>query len=137
MKRTIVSLLMICGLYGQDVEYKMPEIIWIDADCDTCVDDSYYINPDSSWTVSFISNEVYQKFIITTFFNLYEQYEIECYNDSTLEYFEVFGFGDNKYRIKGHSLDPGFDPNYRYGEEIWTHKDPIFQGFMEWLKEQK
>ena len=79
----------------------------------------------------------YQNFTVINLLALYQEYEMECYNDSSLNYYEFYNYQGKEYKSKGHSLDPGFDPGYIGGRKIWTHKQPTFQGFMEFLERKE
>ena len=67
-----------------------------------------------------------------------EQYEQECYADSTLECFLVYVYDqDTAYQrcSKFNMIDPGINPNYQGSRKIWAHREPTFNGFIKFLKE--
>jgi len=76
---------------------------------------------------------------------LYEQYETQCFNDSTKQCFNYYGTfyfrGDlmpsGKYKTPctKSDMDLGIDMNYTGTGEEWVHIQPSFIGFMQYLKE--
>ena len=70
----------------------------------------------------------------------YKFYEAECWADSTKQTFHVYSSGRNEYtslcpREYGETcIDPGISPRFRGHRTIYTHREPTFTGFMEFLK---
>jgi len=81
---------------------------------------------------------------------LYEEYETECFNDSTEQCFNyyrtyhLFGsaldsleFENYKTPCGNFDYDLGIDASYRGTHEEWVHVQPSFIGFMQYLKKKR
>ncbi|MFA5772920.1 MAG: hypothetical protein WC974_09345 [Thermoplasmata archaeon] len=70
--------------------------------------------------------------------NLLTNYQDECYADSTEECFNVYVYDGKEafQHCSNHDIDLGFNPAYKETRNIWTHKEPTFIGFIEWLKKE-
>jgi hypothetical protein len=67
---------------------------------------------------------------------LFYSYKKDCYNDSTKQCVNVYLIESGEYYTpcSKHDFDLGFNSNYKETKEIWTHKQPSFEGFMEYIK---
>jgi hypothetical protein len=71
---------------------------------------------------------------ILTLLNEYQRYSKECYNDSSKVHYEDVGYINYCYRAEfdgwkyNYILNCNDSTHYRY-----VHKQPTFEGFMEWL----
>ena len=63
----------------------------------------------------------------------YDKYVKECYADSQLISKHLPIVGMNCYY---YSPGDGKCKNPKHFEEIWTHKEPTFKGFIEWSRKQ-
>lgn len=67
-------------------------------------------------------------------------YSDECWADSTNQTFHVYSYGGNEYtslcpREYGEPcIDPGINPGFRGHRTIYTHREPTFTGFREFLE---
>lgn len=121
--KALISLVLICGLWGQTA--SAPDTIW--ADCGVCTDSTIY-NTISRWDWN-------KEYFPVVFLYLYEQYETECYNDSSQVVTHIgYTFRDPCY---GTSIGWGkitCTNLSHYNKTIWIHKEPTFHGFMKHLK---
>jgi hypothetical protein len=124
---------------------------------DSIKDRSYYIAGDIQSDPQIIINyqgqttpvdTLYRKNqLLKIFLNEYQQYEAECFADSTEECFAIYVYtsavfyqnnertvwADTTYGRCG-TIDPGINPAYQGERMIYTHREPTFTGFMEFLK---
>jgi hypothetical protein len=72
-----------------------------------------------------------------------DAYWQECWNDSTSQTFHISLIGGNEYtslcpREYGEAcIDPGISPAFRGHRTIYTHREPTFAGFREWMRRKK
>lgn len=71
--------------------------------------------------------------------SLWQSYKKECYADSTKECFNLYrGMGsDTLYsHCSKYDFDLGANSNFIGQKEIWIHREPTFDGFMQYLDKQ-
>lgn len=88
---------------------------------------------------------------LVEFLELFEEYETQCFNDSTKQCFNYYqttyylpgsalyslGVGeDYKVPCSKHDYDLGIDMNYKGTHKEWVHVQPSFIGFIKFLKER-
>jgi len=87
-------------------------------------------NFPSSWNISNSTGGVYDGYKyhiskgseVETLILLYLEYKVECYNDSLpYSHFNSEGWKTNEGKLI-------------YWKEVWSSKQPTFEGFMEFLK---
>ena len=131
MKKLIMILVLFCwciNIYGQESITDTTEITvmtteWIQSDA-TIDMLTYYLN---------------------TLIELYEEYETQCFNDSTElcfnYYFRIYHLiGDSlSYKIPctKNDMDLEIDVSYTGTGEEWVHVQPSFIGFMQYLKKKR
>ncbi len=97
-----------------------------------------FYNPPTSFIDSSMIKAI-QKLIIQTEINLWDSYQKECYADSTKECFNVYAYEDKEYftRCSKRDFDLGFNRAYKGTRDIWVHKQPTFNDFMNYLKRRE
>ena len=65
---------------------------------------------------------------------MYDQYEKECYADSSLHSYNLFEVGGAKWYGSPNMIDPGFNAGWKGLVDVWEHREPTFRGFIEWLR---
>ena len=119
MLKILPILLITCTcLFGQDALSTMPGSMFPE---DYQHDDNYY-------------NVNLGDMIIISLLDYYGEYETECYNDSTLQ--EVIIENNFIYYhcgVLGCAVDHGSPFKT---ESRWIHKQPTFQGFIEYLRKK-
>ena len=109
------------GWNAAEGELKMKRLFLVLLACslfgqETFQDSIFYISPSNTWNEPSV-------LIMQRFIYLYKVYEKECYADSTEE-FQPLKCSDGLYEwydsVRG---------NY-----YWSHKEPTFQGFINFLK---
>ena len=115
----LLGILLICVLNGQVISK------W-----DT---DTTNIVTLGSWYGINDTIIIYQNFTVINLLALYEQYEIECYNDSSQTIKHIGDYRRCQFFSTGWQTANCNNPSH-YDQKIWIHKQPSFQGFMGWLK---
>lgn len=118
-KMLIVSIVLscTCSLLAQEKEYKwkpIKEVVFSTEQLDSL----------------FIYDVL--KIIVT----FYEEYERECWNDSTEQCFNYYDSGFDKFKSPCSASDMDLEANsafWRTAKE-WIHKEPSFIDFMGYLK---
>lgn len=86
------------------------------------------------------SNSLYKdEYVLRVLLGLYEEYEKECWNDSTEQCFNYYEFGgglyaDFKTPCSEYDYDLGINAGYKGTHKEWIHREPTFQDFMAYLK---
>ncbi len=152
--KTIIFLLLTSVIWGQELD--------ISSDLFNDIDETIMY---STWVISdggrislfltdkqsnvFVPDSLYfgkridgaEDYFTFAFLLLYDQYDKECYADSSLDCFQEYWLiqSDNyeeTYRVPCSSLDfdLGINSNYKGQVEMWTHREPTFKGFIKYLR---
>ena len=121
MKTIIVILLLSMMLICLGQEKELLEV------------QDVYVETTQGW-IRFDST--IQVIMVQYFLQLYDEYEQECYKDSTqTEHHITDGtpcYGTSRNWDDFTCITPG-----HYDEMTWVHKEPTFQGFMEFIRKKK
>jgi len=94
------------------------------------------ISPVSKWeTNNKTSDLVHQSMARGIAVTELLDYQKECYNDSTSIYYDWYNWDGELYK-RSQSIDPGMLAGYVGSWKIYEHKDPSFEGFIEYMKRQ-
>ena len=151
MKKLIMILVLFCwciNIYGQESITDTTEILSDVTDLTGGTDIDWKFDP---FETTFIYTDVtdmpwaYLYPSIVELIELYEEYETQCFNDSTElcfnYYFRIYHLiGDSlSYKIPctKNDMDLEIDVSYTGTGEEWVHVQPSFIGFMQYLKKKR
>ena len=123
--KTIILIIMLTVGYGQETT---PGWEWIDSILSREIEDAFQAEriksslfDDGPMQINLLDEDGLTD--ISSLLTLHEQYEIECYNDSSI----------NKFWRVRYSYNFDDPPDSSWGE----HRQPTFQGFIEFLKRKE
>jgi hypothetical protein len=65
----------------------------------------------------------------------WQKYKRECFNDSIRKCYGLYVYGDKTYYSEGCTrIDPGNNSAYVKDTLIWSHREPDFKKFMNYLE---
>ena len=114
-------------LYGQDVDLSNDETNF------TGTRDKYLVHPIED---GFDLPKKIKALPSRTFITINDilDYAEECYNDSTVSYYRILSGGRPNDSWRVYCEKDSIDYWGNKCPEIWSHKKPTFEGFIEWLK---
>ena len=135
MRQSIFILLLFSSLlYGQEYGGGDPNATFFQFDHITFGNDSQTIKTVTVGEIDYPNKVgIYQTMVLATIVQQWKEYQVECYADSTASYYYTLCDWDcwkvpcKKGEIIG-LLNDNICP------EHWTHREPTFTGFIEFLK---